>query len=53
MARIVKAGTYTHARSGFLVFRGAYPHMKHKYVKTKKGALRLKKKWDKLEKEGR
>jgi|WetSurMetagenome_2_1015567.scaffolds.fasta_scaffold289314_3 hypothetical protein len=47
MANIVKASRYTHAKRGYLVFSGSYPHMKVKYSKTKLGAKRLKKKFEK------
>lgn len=47
MARITKASSISHAKTGYFVSSGAYPTMKQKYVKTKAEAIKLKKKWEK------
>ena len=46
-AKIVKASRYTHAKTGYLVFIGAYPTMKAKYFRTRLEALKAKKYWEK------
>lgn len=50
MSRITKASSITYAKKGYFVSSGAYPYMKQKYVRTKRQALSLQKKWNKLEK---
>lgn len=53
MARITKAHKISHAKRGYFVSSGAYPTMKQKYVKTKKKALSLQKRWNKEERRKR
>ena len=47
---ITKASRLTYAKRGYFVSSGAYPRMKQKYVRTKKQALTLQKRWNKQEK---
>jgi len=49
MASIAKASKYTHAKTGYLVFSGKYPRMKHKYFKTKAAAKQQQTKWTRME----
>lgn len=36
---VVKASRYTHAKKGYLAYKGEYPNMKMKYFKNKKKAI--------------